>query len=383
MAERLGVEGEGETAAEAPSRSIWQYLESAVLLSLLGVGLYYLVPRFIGDREMLSVVRGANFLLVPAALGLETLSMLCVCRLHDLALRAGGESPGFPRVSLVYMSAYAFGHVVPGGNSGTFYLNYRELRREGVPWGLALKAIAAAYLFYSAGMVVLLAAGSLLSLSRGRLPGAYRLAALVVAGGAVLFLAACVFLARRERLLRAMAWHALGAAQRLRLFPRLGREEAVERFMEARRYLLSILDDRGAALRLLAYGTGFWLLDMSCLYVVFLALGHPVNPGILMACYAFADIMGSLPLTPAGLGVFEASLGATLYAFGYAKEVVATAVLGFRFFSFWLCTLAGGACYLPCGRRGEGKVPGLEEGGRRCASLLPRELALPRRRWHY
>lgn len=60
----------------------------------------------------------------------------------------------------------------------------------------------------------------------------------------------------------------------------------------------------------------------------------------------FADIMGSFPLTPAGPGVFEVSLGTTLYAFGYPKEVLATAVLGFRFFSFWLCTLAGGACYL-------------------------------------
>ena len=127
--------------------------------------------------------------------------------------------------------------------------------------------------------------------------------------------------------------------------------------MNAHRYLLSVLSDRGDVLRMFGEGTGFWLLDMACLYVVFLAVGHPVHPGVLMACYAFADIMGSLPLTPAGLGVFEVSLGTTLYAFGFPKEVLATAVLGFRFFSFGLCTLAGGVCYLALrvARRREGQ----------------------------
>lgn len=70
-------------------------MEGTVLVSLLGVGLYCLVPKFIGDREMLSVVRGANFLLIPAALGLETLSMLYICRLHYRALQAGGGKLGF------------------------------------------------------------------------------------------------------------------------------------------------------------------------------------------------------------------------------------------------------------------------------------------------
>ena len=86
---------------------------------------------------------------------------------------------------------------------------------------MALKSIIVAYLFYSAGMVVLLVVGLLLSISRGRLPRAYYPSALVVAGGAAIFLAACVFLARRPRLLRAM-----GAAERIRLFPRLDRRRA-------------------------------------------------------------------------------------------------------------------------------------------------------------
>jgi uncharacterized membrane protein YbhN (UPF0104 family) len=76
--------------------------------------------------------------------------------------------------------------------------------------------------------------------------------------------------------------------------------------------------------------------------------------------------MGSLPLTPAGLGVFEISLGATLFAFGYQKEVLVLAILGFRFFSFWMCTLAGGICYLilRLARRRERSQGAVQEAGK-------------------
>ncbi len=99
-------------------------------------------------------------------------------------------------------------------------------------------------------------------------------------------------------------------------------------------------------------------MDMACLFIVFIAIGHPVNPGAVIIAYTVADVLGSLPLTPAGLGVFELSMGATLYAYGYPKEILATAVLGFRFFSYWLCTLAGGICYLVLLAQRKREAPG-------------------------
>lgn len=331
--------------AEGRVRPGWRFLENVTLLVLLGVGLYYLVPKLIGDREMLQVVKRANLLLVPAALALEGLSMLSVCRLYHLALALGGGTLPFSRVSLVYMSAYAFGHVVPGGNAGTFYLNYRELRREGVSRGLAVKAISASFVFYSLGMVVVLVLGLLLGLIGGGLPRTYGLVVASISAGALLFAVLCAVIFRRGEGLLSLTRFLLGAARRLRLPSEKGEE--LERWVgEARDYFRSVFSSRRDAFRLIFYGTGFWLLDMACLYLVFLALGHPVNPGLLIVGYALADIVGSLPLTPAGLGVFEVSLGALLLAFGNPKEVVVTAVLGFRFFSYWLCTLAGGLCYL-------------------------------------
>ncbi len=353
--ENGGVAREAVDAGR-PGRA-WRLLGNALVLLWLGVGLYYLVPKFIGDREMLAVVRNANFLLVPVALAVETLSMLCVCRLYYQVLRIGGGTLPFPRVSLIYMSAYAFGHVVPGGNTGTLYLNYRELRREGTGKALTIKALGAAYVIYSAALIALLAAGLLLSLLTGRLSVAYDLVALSIAGGALVFMAICVYLVRMPHILVRMAGKFLRAAHNLRLLKGVETAEVERRVEETVGYLRDVFARRDNAVRVGAWGLGFWLFDLACLFTVFVAIGHPVNPGILMVCYTIADIAGSLPLTPAGLGVFEVSLGATLYAFGYPKEILATAVLGFRFFSFWLCTLAGGICYLflRLQRRSEGK----------------------------
>jgi len=360
MTENLKVaQGAESFVEESPRRGGWRILESVVLLLLLGVGLYLLAPKLIGDREMLAVVRNANFLLVPVALIIEAASMLSICRLYYEVLRLGGGTLPFSRVFLIYMSAYAFGHVVPGGNAGTLYLNYRELRREDVPKGLTLKTLAVSYVIYSAALIVLLAAGLLLSLATGRLPFAYDVTALGIAGGSLLFLLSCVLVLRRRSTVRRMAGGVVRGAHRLCLLHGLSEEEAERRALEIRGYLVSVFTDRRNLLRTGFYGLGFWLMDVACLYTVFVAIGYPINPGILLVCYTVADIMGSIPLTPAGLGIFEVSLGATLYAFGYPAEVLATAILGFRFFSFWLCTFAGGSCYplLLLARRRDGKPP--------------------------
>lgn len=345
--EDLEVQQSGKAIIEdIPPRQKWHMLQNIILLLLLGTGLYLLVPRFIGDREMLAVVKNANFFLIPVALAIETLSMLSICRLYYEVMRRGGGELSFPRVSLIFMSAYAFGHIVPGGNAGTVYLNYREFRQENVSRKLTVNTLIVSNLAYSAGLIVLLVTGLLLSLASGRLPFTYNLSALGISFGAILFVLFCIYVLRRPRLLGRISLAALHGLQALRLFRDMQDREIEGWVEDIYQYLLSLFADRPSLIRIGGYGVGFWLFDLACLYTVFVAIGHPINPGILIICYTVADIIGSLPLTPAGLGVFEVTLGAMLYAFGYPKEVLATAILGFRFFSFWLCTLAGGVCYV-------------------------------------
>src|SRR4030042_914119 len=163
MAKDIQINQSNAAAEAAPPRRQWHMIRDIIILLLLGTGLYLLVPKFIGDREMLAVVKNANFLMIPVALAIETLSMLSICRLYYEVMKSGGGSLSFPRLSLIYMSAYAFGHVVPGGNAGTVYLNYREYRNEGVSRRLAAKKLVISNLDYASGLIALLVCGLLLT----------------------------------------------------------------------------------------------------------------------------------------------------------------------------------------------------------------------------
>ena len=80
---------------------------------------------------------------------------------------------------------------------------------------------------------------------------------------------------------------------------------------------------------------GYWAFDATCLVLVFLALGVPAGTGELLVAYGIATAAGSLPLTPGGIGVFEAAMLATLAVFGIGAEG-AIPILGYRLFNFWM-----------------------------------------------
>lgn len=338
-------------------------LEDILVVLALGAGMYLLVPRFLGDREMVAILSShTNYLVIPLCLLVETISMLSICYLYFQVLRIGGETLSFGRTAKIYMSAYAFGHIVPGANAGTFYLNYRELRNEGVSRSSVIKTLAVSNIAYSASILLLFVAGILISLMTGRLPFTLNVSAIAIGGGAILFVLLCIFLYQRPELLVRMS------AALMRLVRRMGFAKEIDfdaipgQVEETRSYISSIVHSRRNLVRTGAPAVSFWLFDLICLYIVFVGIGHPINPGILMVCYTIADLLASIPTTPAGLGVFEVTLGASLYAFGVPKEALAIGILGFRFFSFWLPIPAGGICYLilRMDRRREernGKIP--------------------------
>ncbi len=348
----------------------WALIEDILVVLALGAGMYLLVPKLLGDREMVAILTGhTNWLVIPLCLLVETISMASVCYLYYQVLYIGGESLSFGRTAKIYMSAYAFGHIVPGANAGTFYLNYRELRKEGIPRSSVIKTLAVSNIAYSAAMLALLIAGILLSLMTGRMPFTLNVSAIVVGGGSIIFVLICMYLYRRPALLVRMSTAVMRLVRRLGFAREIDFAAIPGQVEETRSYISSIVHSRRNLARTALPAISFWLFDLICLYIVFLGIGHPINPGILMVCYTLADVLASIPTTPAGLGVFEVTLGASLYAFGVPKEALAIGILGFRFFSFWLPIPAGGICYLllRMDRRREGrngKIPTEANGSR-------------------
>jgi uncharacterized protein (TIRG00374 family) len=85
-----------------------------------------------------------------------------------------------------------------------------------------------------------------------------------------------------------------------------------------------------------------WLLDAAALWSCFAALGYYLNPFELFAAYGIANVLAVVPLTPAGLGVIEASAATLIVSFGTSTAVAALGVLGWRLLNFWLPIPVGG-----------------------------------------
>jgi uncharacterized protein (TIRG00374 family) len=78
------------------------------------------------------------------------------------------------------------------------------------------------------------------------------------------------------------------------------------------------------------FSLGGNLAEVLTVYIVFLAFGHVINPGIVVAAYTLANIISLASPITGGAGVYEATMIGTLVALGVPFDVSFTGVLVYR-----------------------------------------------------
>ncbi|PHP45136.1 hypothetical protein B6V01_005450 [Methanosarcinales archaeon ex4572_44] len=85
-----------------------------------------------------------------------------------------------------------------------------------------------------------------------------------------------------------------------------------------------------------------WISNVAAAYIVFLALNHPINPGILMITYTIAMVIGMIPLiSPGGVGTVDSIMAMLYISTGVPKEIALLSTLLYRLISYWLNTIIG------------------------------------------
>ena len=92
-------------------------------------------------------------------------------------------------------------------------------------------------------------------------------------------------------------------------------------------------------------GPANWLADALVLYLFFLSVGHHQHCGAVLVAYSIANLLAVVPITPAGLGIVEATLVALSVPFGAPRQIAVIAVIGYRLVNFWLPLPFGAAAY--------------------------------------
>lgn len=92
----------------------------------------------------------------------------------------------------------------------------------------------------------------------------------------------------------------------------------------------------GRLLQALGVSLASHLVNVACLYVIFLAFRHPLAFGPLVASYAIGFVFWVVSPTPQGVGVVEGVMALVYTSLGVPGATAVLAALTFRGLAFWL-----------------------------------------------
>jgi uncharacterized protein (TIRG00374 family) len=314
--------------------------------------------------------------LLAVAVILEALAALSYANLTRYILKVLDIRLRLREVLAITLSSLAVSHILSAGGVGGWVVTYNALRKRRVPHGLIFVAIAAQQFFnYAVLWVVFALALIYLILARGESIAGYLVGIVLIAF--LLWLTAYgVYLYNHRSRMR------LRVTQLARLVNVVARREVIQErhidgwldnlFIGMRR----MTSHHGAYRNTAGLACGFWIFDMLCLYVTFIAFGYPIGFSHLAVAYVVAYAVGTLAPTPGGLGAIEGILIALFVSFGVPSAEAVAVVLVYRLINFWLPIPPGLVAYVVVrpGRRrvteGEVEEAAAEAGGT-AASLNP------------
>jgi uncharacterized membrane protein YbhN (UPF0104 family) len=297
----------------------------AIATALLGLASVGLLVRVAPPEEVISQIRHMTLAWVLAAIALEVGS----CVSYVIVFRRFFPEPP-PAVSRrVAWIAMGAGAVLPGGNISSAAATGWLLRRHGIGTRRLLGRCAALLCLLTAfGFSVNGLAGVLLL--AGVSDGPHDL---LHTGGPILVSAAVLSFAA----LLAIVTRRVGeSAPRPVRGIAAGLEGAWKSIGQPHWRLL------GTA--------GFLCLDMAALWATCAATGHAIGFLALAIAYCIGYLTTTVPI-PAGLGVLDAGLAASLVLYGLSPSASVGAVIVYHSIAIWVPGLGGLVAWLPIRRR--------------------------------
>jgi uncharacterized protein (TIRG00374 family) len=305
-----------------------------VLLAITAVSLYLFAPALLEVFGAFDELDEISPLWFPVMLALQIGSYACMWGIQRLAVR----TDRWGAVITSQLAANSFGRVVPGGVAAAGAVQYAMLVRAGVPSAAAASGMTASSLLLFGTLLTLplLALPAILGgvavdphLTKAALAGAALFVLMVALGAACVIWDRPLILAGR-------------ATQAIRNRVRKDREPLTglpQRLLSERDIVLSVLGREWWEALLLAAGR--WLLDYLTLVAALYAVDARPHVSLVLLAFCTAQLLGTMPLTPGGLGFVEAGLTGTLALAGVGGGAAVQATLAYRLVSFWLPIPAG------------------------------------------
>ncbi len=332
-----------EQAGALRRRGLRRFLPAPVvhvgrLLVLALVVEYLVVPQIAGTRDAFHTLLDVDPVLLLAGVALEAASLLAYTMTTRSVLPAGSD-PGFFRLLRIQLATLSVSHCVPGGSAAGPGLGYRLLSAAGVDrtdagFALATQALGSALVLNVVFWVALVVSIPVWGVSPLYL-GAAAVGVVLVG----LFVGLVLAFTRGAERAGLVIYR---VADRL---PLVDPEVVRNHFFALGVRMTELGRDRRSLARATAWAVANWLLDAASLEVFVGAFGHWVNPDGLLVSYGLANVLAALPVSPAGLGVVEATLTTAMVGFHTTRAIALFGVISYRLVNFWAPIPVGGAAY--------------------------------------
>ncbi|MCU1358994.1 MAG: rane protein [Ilumatobacteraceae bacterium] len=268
------------------------------------------------------------------AVVLEAASVLLAGAMQRHIVRRAGASVSRARAAAVATAGSAIALSVPGGPfiaGGYMYQQYRRQGLDRVLVGWVVATMTTISIIALTAFSIIGARGAS-GINRTSIVTTVLVTALLV--GAILVVTAP---RRLDRVALAML-RLIGRFRRLTVDPQQAWKSFVER--------LTAVDVRGRDwVVLFTYSFGNWATDCGSLYLAARALNaHLGFTGVVVA-YAVGQAILAFPLTPGGIGIYEAGVTAALTRVGIRRSKALSSVMMYRFISLWGMLLVGWLCW--------------------------------------
>ena len=314
-------------------------LRRLIFLALAGLGLYIVWPSLISVFSSWPRLRDLDPWWFLGMFLLEVGSFACAWVLLRVALHSGE----WFRIAASQIAGNAVSRVLPGGAATGAAVQFQMLVGSGgmdatrVATGLTVSTLMSTAVLFALPLLT-----APVMIWGAPVPRQLRSAAFLGIGVAVLMIGAGAVLLTTERPLRVigrMTERILNLVRRKRppvrdLPERLVLERDLVRDHLGSRWLVAVLAAAGNR-----------LLDFGALLAALLALGVRPRPSLVLLAYVVSAVLGTIPITPGGLGFVEAGLTATLVLAGVPAADAAIATLAYRLVSYWLPLPAGLLAY--------------------------------------
>ena len=312
-------------------------VQTAVVVIVLLVGIYFLFPKLVGLGNALDKLDEADPVWIAIAIGFCIASFATYIALFKAVVGGDALRLNWRETYEINMAGVAATLLFAAGGAGGIALTYWALRKAGmVRRDVARRMVAFLTLHYAFYPIALIIFGILLrtGVLNGRDDVELTIVPAAVAGlllvGGILVALIPPDLARRIEPFAETHWgdRAGAIAANVAKAPAIAGEGfrfAIGLFTHPRKGGLAVI---GAA--------GYWATSIGILWASFHAFGVHVPLAVVVQGFFLGMVANLFPLATAGVGAVDAGMIGAFVLFGIPEGTVFPAILIYRLVAFWL-----------------------------------------------